>query len=58
MNKWLDENPDDHDICFRVGHTHYSCGERESALQYFGSIMSVGQDAVKPLSVFQKAACD
>lgn len=56
MNKWLDANPDDHDICFRVGHTHYSCGERESALQYFGSIMSAGQDAVKPLSVFQKAA--
>ena len=46
MEAWLDEHPDDMDVCFRLGHTAYTYGSREDALVYFERV--VAADARPP----------
>jgi len=56
MLKWLADHPEDHQTCFRIGHTFYSNGERGRAREYFDRILQVGQGGVERLSNFRLAA--
>ena len=55
MLKWLEDVPDDFDICFRVGHTYHSEGRKREAAAYFDRIVETGQDSVNSASVFRLA---
>ena len=56
MRQWLEQHPEDYDICFRVGHTYYNLRERNVAKQYLKRILDAGQDRVESASVFSRAA--
>ncbi|MFC1525851.1 glycosyltransferase [Candidatus Latescibacterota bacterium] len=56
LERWVSEHPDDHDACFRIGHTHYSEGRRGDARECFARILEVGRQAVAPESIFAHAA--
>ena len=55
METWLEAHPDDHDICFRLGHTAYAAGDRQRAQGYFERVLAAG-DAVRPPSLRRHAA--
>jgi len=57
MEAWLAQHPEDHDICFRIGHTLYSEGERARSRTYFERILSAGPTVVTPQSIWARAAC-
>ncbi|SVD93367.1 uncharacterized protein METZ01_LOCUS446221, partial [marine metagenome] len=54
MESWLDEHPDDMDVCFRLGHTAYTYGSREQALVYFERVLGAG-DNLRPVSLRRHA---
>ena len=54
MESWLDEHPDDMDVCFRLGHTAYTYGSREQALVYFERVLGAGAN-LRPASLRRHA---
>jgi len=56
MEDWLERSPQDWDICFRIGHTHYSERDTVRAREYFARVLAAGPGAVDPPSVFRLAA--
>jgi glycosyltransferase involved in cell wall biosynthesis/Tfp pilus assembly protein PilF len=55
MEGWLAGHPEDWDICFRIGHTHYSEQRLGKSKEYFAQILAAGREAVDPPSVFRLA---
>ena len=55
MEKWLASHPNDFDICFRIGHTHYSQGRYGPAASCFERILTQPRPQVEPDSVWRLA---
>ena len=56
MLEWLESNPDDYDIRFRVGHTHFADGRGDLAIDCFDCILEAGPQAVTRTSITRMAA--
>ncbi|MFH1570870.1 MAG: glycosyltransferase, partial [Gemmatimonadota bacterium] len=56
MEAWLADHPEDHDFCFRVGHTHYAEGRPREAETCFARILAAGRQAVQPEAIYHHAA--
>ena len=56
MLTWHRNHPDDDDLAFRIGHTHYDDGAIQKAAPYFKSIFDLGIDGAQSRLLYAAAA--